>query len=678
MAPNPLLTTDHQVAFDEVETIHFVPAVREALAWAAAELAAIKATEEPLSFETVIGRLDEMIHWTGRVFGLVRHLNDVMNSDSTRAAYNEVLPEYTGFMAGLTTDLELWRVIKRFASSPQAAQLEALQARHLRKVVEEFVRDGADLPDAERARALALQIELAGLSTKFAENVLDSTNAYELILGDDALGGLPEGVRRRAKADAERHAAEGYRFSLQAPSYLPFMKYSDRRDLRRNFHEAFFSVALSGEHDNRPLLAAILAKRRELANLLGYADYADLKLEDRMVRSGARAWEFEAELAERTKPYFLRESAELERFAREELGLDALRPWDQNYSAEKMRLARFDFDDEALRPYFPLDSVLAGLFELVKRLFGVSVTPSQGVSVWHPEVQTYDLFEEDGTHLGSAYTDWFPRQSKRSGAWMTPLITGGPLPDGGRFVPHVGVVSANFTPPEDGAQPLLTHDEVTTVFHEFGHLLHHLMSRVEIKGRSGTAVPWDFVELPSQLLENWAWEREALDLFARHHVTGETIPEELFERLKRSRTFLEAGAQMRQLSFGTADLAMHMLYDPASADDPLEVAQGVMEPLAFRPEFAQGRRMAAFTHVFAGGYAAGYYSYKWSEVLEADAFGRFRDEGIFNPETGRDFAVTILSRGDSDDADVLFRDFMGRDPDLDALIERNLGPPPSS
>ena len=674
---NPLLTKEHLVRFDEVTAEHFVPAVRQALTWAADELAALKRVNEPLSYDAVIATFDELIAWPERVFGLVRHLNDVMNSPDSRAAYNEILPEFTGFMAAITTDLELWQVIKRYAQTPEAATLAPLPKRHLEKIVEEFVKGGADLVDSDRASAERLKVELAELSTKFAENVLDSTNAFEMILGDDALDGLPEGLRRRAKADAERHAANGYRFTLQAPSYVPFMKHSKRRDLRRNLHEAFYSTALSGEHDNRQPLRKILRKRRELANLLGYDDYADFKLEDRMVHSGERAWEFEHDLAERTRPYFEQENAELERFAREELGLDELQPWDFNYSAEKLRLKHFDFDDEALRPYFPLESVLAGLFELTDKLFGVKIGPTSGVPVWHPEVRTYDLVHEDGTYLGAAYTDWFPRKSKRSGAWMNPIITGGPRSPGDSFEPHVGVVAANFTPPEGASQPLLTHDEVTTVFHEFGHLLHHLMSRVEIPARSSMAVPWDFVELPSQILENWAWEREALDLFAHHHETGETIPDELFSKLKRSRTFLQANAQMRQLCFGTVDLALHRGFDPASEDDPLDFAQSVMEPLAYRPEFAQSRRMASFTHVFAGGYAAGYYSYKWSEVLEADAFSRFREEGIFNGATGREFAATILARGDSENADTLFREFMGREPDLGALIERNLGPPPS-
>lgn len=675
---NPLLEPGHRIPFDRVQVEHFVPAVRTALEWARAELEELKSGPVEMRYEDVMGRLSRLVEWPSRVFGLVRHLNDTMNTPESRAAYNAVMPEYMAFASGLSTDLGLWSVVKRYAASDDAARLDPLRARDVRKTVEEFKRAGADLPDDQRRRAEEIKVELARLSTRFAENVLDATNAYELVVRDTSrLAGLPESLLRRAAADAVAHGhGEGaYRFCLQLPTFVPFMKHAEDRELRRDLYEAYNSIATSGEHDNAPVLREILARRRELANLLGYADYADLVLEDRMVKSGARAYAFTQELAERTKPYFEVERREIARFAREELGIEDLKPWDVNFVSERMRAARFDFDDEALRPYFPLGAVLDGLFELVGRLFGVRIVEAPGVPTWHPDVKAYDVHHEDGTFLGSVYADWFPRPSKRAGAWMNPLYSGGPLEDGS-FEPHIGVIAANFTPPDGSGDPLLTHDEVTTVFHEFGHLLHHVMSRVPVRSRSGMAVAWDFIELPSQIMENWCWEKEALDLFARHHETGEAIPDELFERLRASRTFLEATAQMRQLMFGTADLALHVEYDPASDEDPVAVAQRVMEPLAISPEFTLARRMPAFTHVFAGGYASGYYSYKWAEVLDADAFSRFKAEGIFNERTGRDFASAVLEAGDSDDAEVLFRRFMGRDPDVSALIRRNLGPAP--
>ncbi len=674
---NPLLRTDHRLPFHEIEPRHFAPAVRAALREARDELAALTSQTGDLTYDSVLARLGRIVEWPSRVFGIVRHLNSVMNSPESRAAHNEVLPEYTSFMSGLSTNIELWSVVKRYADSPEAKRLDPLRRRDVTKTVEEFRRAGADLPDARRKRVEAVKVELAELSTRFAENVLDSTNAFEMLIDDpERLTGLPDGVLRRATADAAArgHPAGTYRFTLLAPSYQPVMKHAADRDLRRHMYESFHAIATSGEHDNRPLLRRILAKRRELAELLGFRHYADLVMEDRMVGNAERATAFEAELAARTRPYFDVERHEIRRFATEELGLDELRPWDLSFVTERMRLGRFDFDDEALRPYLPLDSVLSGLFELVERLFGVRVVAAPEMPTWHESVRVYELHHEDGTYLGAAYADWFPRESKRAGAWMNPIVTGGPE-DGG-FAPHVGVIGANFTPPDGDGQPLLTHDEVTTVFHEFGHLLHHVMSRVEVRARSGLTVPWDFVELPSQIMENWCWEREALDLFARHHETGEKVPAELFSRLKASRTYLEGTAQMRQLAFGTADLALHVTYDPESGEDPLEVAQAAMEPLSLGPNFTATRRMPAFSHVFAGGYAAGYYSYKWAEVLEADAFSRFLSEGIFNPDTGRDFARCVLEAGDSDEADELFRCFMGRGPDVAALIERNLGPVP--
>lgn len=679
MSENPLLATDFVIPFDRIEPKHVVPGLREALARAEERLTQLGAsadTDAPVTYETSLGALDELAEGLYRPYGLVAHLNGVMNSPELRSAFNEVQPEVVAFFARLSADQRVWQLLKRFAESAEGQALTGVAKRHLTKTMDEFRRAGADLPDADRQRVEALRVELARLSTRFSENVLDATNAFELVLEDEAqLAGLPESARRRAKSAAEAKGLDGYRFTLQAPSYMPFMKYSEVRELRRHMYEAYFAVGGEEPHDNRPLVREILAKRREVANLLGYADYADLQTEPRMIGSGANAAEFTAELTSKTRAHFEREVAELQAFAASELGLDVLEPWDLAFAHEKLRMARFDVGEEELRPYFPLPGVLKGLFDLTERLFGVKVAPVTGVPTWHEDVEVYHLTHEDGTFLGSLYADWFPRESKRGGAWMNGLVHGGPTAEG--FDPHVGIVAANFSTPDGGGPALLTHDEVETVFHEFGHLLHHLVSRVPIKARSSMNVPWDFVELPSQIMENWTWEKQALDLFARHVDTGETIPTELFERLERTRTFGGAIGQMRQLAFGTADLALHRDYDPAGAEDPLEFAKGIMAPYEVRPEFASGARLTRFTHVFAGGYAAGYYSYKWSEVLDADAFSRFQAEGIFNPDTGRHFATAVLAKGDGEDSAQLFRDFMGRDPELDALIRRNLGPEPA-
>jgi oligopeptidase A len=425
-----------------------------------------------------------------------------------------------------------------------------------------------------------------------------------------------------------------------------------------------------------------------------------------MAKSGARAMAFEEELVGRTRPYWERDVALLRDHARD-VGIDPLRPWDVAFVAESLRKARYEISDELLRPFFPLPSVMQGLFRLVERVFGLTVSEKLIDEVWHKDVRFYEVHDDEGTWLGSFYTDWLPRKEKRQGAWMNDFLTGGPQEDGS-FKPHLGFIAGNFSPPEGGRPSLLNHREVQTIFHEFGHLLHHLTSRVEVPGRAGLNVAWDWVELPSQLMENWTWEREALSDFALHYETGEAIPDDLLNRMLAARRYMGGWFQMRQLSFGTLDLALHGDLAPtlpsfphSQGPDPdgeassvpsiphtetvagsvgaeaMAFAEACLLPFSPDPTFARSHILATFTHLFSGGYAAGYYSYLWSEVLDADAFSRFKEEGIFNPETGRAYLDSILSRGDSDDPEQLFREFMGRDPDPTALLERNLGPPPS-
>ncbi len=678
---NPLRSRDFTIPFHEIAAEHVEPGIKEALAEAEASLTALVQDRGPRSYANTIGALDELTECLGRVVTVAQHLTSVINTPELRAAYNAVLPEFSSFFAKLPLNEGLWRAVKSFAESDEAAALTGVRKRHLDKTVQDFVRAGADLPEEDKRRAEAISVELSRLQTKFSENVLDSSNAFELVLSDPAdLAGLPQSATDQARASAEERGQEGWRFTLQAPSLLPFLQYADNRELREKMHSAFVNRASDaafdgGAFDNRPLIGRILALRREQAALLGYRDFADYRLEVNMVGSGKEAADFVRELTEGTRPYWQGEVAEILEHARM-LGLGDLKPWDLAYVTEKLRQARYAFDEEALRPYFPLESVMAGMFEICRRLFGIEVKERPMGAVWHPEVTFYDLFGEDGVHLGSFYADWFPREEKRAGAWMNAFITGGPSEDG--FAPHLGLMIGNFSPPAQGKPALLTHNEVQTIFHEFGHLLHHCVSRVEVPGRAGIHVAWDFVELPSQIMENWTWEREALDLFARHHDTGEPIPDDLFERMRAARTFAAASLQMRQLSFGTVDLGLHIDYDPAGDGDPesrqgevTAYAQELMRDFAVKPEFADNNFIAAFSHVFAGGYAASYYSYKWSEVLEADAFSRFKAEGIFNRETGRDYLNAILSRGDSAEPAELFREFMGRDPDPAALLARN-------
>jgi oligopeptidase A len=550
--------------------------------------------------------------------------------------------------------------------------LTGAMKRYLTKTIDSFKRHGADLPAEGKARLKKIDVALTEVTTKFSENVLDSTNAYELLIEDPKqLAGLPSAAIAAARASAESKGKPGWRFTLHGPSYIALMTYLDDAAIRQQVWHAYNTRATADPHDNRPLLAKILELRQEKARLLGFRDFADLVLDDRMAHTGDTAQKFLDDLRVRTEPRFREENAALESFAGRKL-----EPWDVGYWAEKQRAALYDFDEEALRPYFSLENVVNGMFEIFGRLFGIRVEEETGVPGWDPAVKCYAIRDAaTGATLGSFYSDWFPRENKRGGAWMDSLLTGNPTAQNpAERRPHLGLICGNLTPPVDGKPALLTHREAETIFHEFGHLLHHLLSQVEVRSLAGTSVPWDFVELPSQIMENWCWERESLDLFARHWQTGERIPEELFQKMKRAKTFRAANAQMRQLGFGVVDLALHRAFsnNGDGHTDVVKYAREILAPFAPAPLPEDYAMIAGFTHLFSSpvGYGAGYYSYKWAEVLDADAFTRFRKDGVFSESVGRDFRDKILARGDSEDPAVLFRSFMGRDPDPNALLDR--------
>jgi oligopeptidase A len=668
---NPLLSNDFLIPFNDIAPQHIDTGIREALQRAQNELDSLIALSGLRTYQNTIKALDDVSHRLDRAVTIAYHLMSVSNSPEMRSSFNAVLPEFSAFFARLPLNSDLWQALKTFSQSPEAKTLQGIFKRHLEKIMKEFIRAGADLPPETKARVEAINIELSQLQSKFSDQVLDATNAFELLLSEDDLIGLPETLLRQARASAESKGKEGYRFGLQAPFYHPFMQYAERRDLRQTMYEAFNNRATQPAFDNRPLMSTILQLRQELSRLLGFKHFADYRLQLFMVKSGDQAMAFEKDLEQKTFPYWQREISRLEAFAASS-GLGELQPWDVSFVTEKLRKAEFDFDEESLRPYFPLEGVLTGMFDIAQRLFGVGIRQRANPKVWHPEVKFYDIHDEKGYHLASFYADWFPRESKRGGAWMNRFITGQPQADGG-FSPHLGLMCANFTQPSKDRPALLTHSEVETTFHEFGHLLHHCLTKVEVTERAGTNVAWDFVELPSQIMENWTWEREALNLFARHYQTSKVIPEDLYQKMQAARTFMKANAQMRQLNFGTVDLELHINYTPEQHGNLISFGNKIAERFSIRPEFSHNNSLAAFTHVFSGGYAAGYYSYKWSEVLEADAFTRFKKEGVFNRQTGQDYLDSILSRGDSEEPEVLFREFMGRDPDVDALIRRNLG-----
>jgi oligopeptidase A len=673
-ATNPLLSIPFLIPFDQIRAESVEPAIGALLEDARARLESLAKQPGERTFANTMSALDKLTEPLDVAMAVVRHLETVATYPELRAAFNAVQPGVSAFYAGIPLYEQLWRAIKNYAATPEAAFLSGERQRFLEKTVDTFRRHGADLDPAGKKRLQAIDVELTQLTTKYGENVLDSTNAFEWQATKEAqLAGLPPTAIAAARESARRKEQEGWRFTLQAPDYFAIMTYLDDAAVRSQVYEAYTTRAAAKPWDNHGLIGGILELRKEKAKLLGFGDFADFALDDRMAHSGAQAMAFLEDLKSKTLRRFAEENQELLAFRRSLEGPASpkIEPWDVAYYAEKQRAALYDFDEEALRPYFPLESVVNGLFELVERLYGIQASVETGVAGWDPEVRFYNVRDRDGTFLGSFYSDWYPRENKRGGAWMDAFITGGPE-DGG-FRPHLGLICGNLTRPVAGKPALLTHREVETIFHEFGHLLHHLLSRVGIRTLAGTNVAWDFVELPSQIMENWCWEREALDLFARHWETGEAIPDELFRKMKRARTFRAANAQMRQLGFGFVDLLLHARYRPEVDGDPVSYSRRILHDFSPAELPSYHATIAAFTHLFASpvGYAAGYYSYKWAEVLDADAFTRFRENGIFSREIGGQFRDKILSRGDSEDPAELYRQFMGREPDPEALLRRS-------
>lgn len=703
---NPLVHETFRIPFDEIRAEHVEPAIEFLLAKAKAELAAIVAVEGPRTRANTLDAFESMGRGLEWAMGVVGHLESVATTPELRAAYEAVQPSVAEFSSSVYHDVALFRAVEEFAATPEAAQLDPTRKRLLQKLRDAFRRNGAGLDPETKQRVSNIDVELAKLTTKFSQNVLDATNAFELIIppGDEArLSGLPETALAAARSSAERKGVAGWRFTLQEPSLVPVLTYADDVELRRVIWQAFNTRASSGELDNRGLIEQILRLREQKARLLGFASFADFVLEDRMAKTGARAREFVDDLRKRTEGFFAEETEALRRFRAEQEGVAIesieLAPWDVGYWAEKQRRALYDFDEEALRPYFALESVLSGMFDLVERLYGIRVESTGELPTWHEDVRTFAVKEGDRT-LGCFYADLHPNERKRGGAWMNALFTHEPhLPDG---APHLGLICGNMTAPIHHSEPihdaaalegesdsippstprpstpaLLNHREVETVFHEFGHLLHHLLSEVEVRSLAGTNVAWDFVELPSQIMENWCWERAALDLFARHHETGERIPDELFEKLIRAKNFRSASAMMRQLGFANLDLALHLELAPllaAGVEAPplLEFCRAAQQPFSV-VELPQSYAMVCgFSHLFASpiAYASGYYSYKWAEVLDADAFEAFKQAGVFSREVGERFRRLILARGDSRDPAELYREFRGRDPELDPLLIR--------
>jgi oligopeptidase A len=664
---NPLLSDQPLPAFGAIEAMHVEPALRELLDVNRAEIAALLDAGAD-GWETLVVPIERMHHRLARAWSPVSHLNGVMNSEALRAAYNACLPLLTAYHTELGQNERLCAAYQRVADREGAA-LGVEQ----RKVVENALRDfrlaGVSLPPERKLRFGEVMERLATAQAKFDENVLDATHAFSRHVTDEReLEGLPANALQRAREAAAAAGKDGWLLSLDAPTYQAVLSHAVSEPLRREFYEAWVTRASdrgphAGQWDNGPLMAEILALRHEAANLVGFANFAEYSLATKMARDPAEVLEFLLELARVSKPAAEREFAELERFAGRPLA-----SWDVGLFSERMRKERLQVSEEALRPYFPLPRVLAGLFTVVHRLYGVRIVANPTVETYHPDVRFFDVLDRDDTPRGGFFLDLYARPKKRGGAWMDECV--GRIRLAGTSALPIAYLVCNFSPPSGDRPSLLTHYEVLTLFHEFGHGLHHLLTRVDVPSVAGiNGVPWDAVELPSQFMENFAWRDEVLPLVSSHVESGEALPHDMLARLQASRTF-QAGMQtVRQLEFALFDFKLHAGYAPAApriAETLAEVREtvSVLRP----PEF--NRFPHSFQHVFSGGYAAGYYSYKWAEVLSADAFGAFEEHGVFDPATAQRFLSVILERGGSRDAMDAFVEFRGRKPEIAPLLRQ--------
>ena len=674
MSSNPLLQDFDLPPFSAIHAEQVEPAIDQILADNRAAVARmLDSQHQTPSWSGLVQALDELGARLGQAWSPVSHLNAVCNSPELREAYQACLPKLSEYYTELGQNRALFEAYSALATSPEAAGFDVAQQTILEHSLRDFRLSGIDLPAEQQQRYGEIQQRLSELTSRFSNQLLDATQAWTKLLADEnELAGLPESARVQMKQAAEAKGLDGWLITLEFPSYYAVMTYADNRALRQEVYTAYGTRASdqgpnAGQHDNGPLMVEILGLRQELAHLLGFAHFAELSLATKMADTTEQVLSFLRDLAVRSKPFAQRDLDELRAFAAEH-GVDDLQSWDTGYFSEKLRQARYDLSQETVREWFPINQVLSGLFTIVQKLYGIEINELHDFERWHPEVRLFEI-REHGEQIGRFYFDLYARANKRGGAWMDGARDKRRTHDG-HLVSPVAYLVCNFTPASTGKPALLTHDEVTTLFHEFGHGLHHLLTRVEHAGASGiNGVAWDAVELPSQFMENWCWEPEGLALISGHYQSGEPLPREMLDKMLAAKNFQSGLMMLRQLEFSIFDFELHASHgDGRSVQAVLDTVRdevSVMRPPHWN-RFANG-----FAHIFAGGYAAGYYSYKWAEVLSADAFSRFEEEGVLNPETGRAFRDAILARGGSQAPMQLFVDFRGRAPSIDALLRHS-------
>ena len=655
--------------FDKIENEHYLPAFETAIAEAKAEIDAIVANEEEPTFENTIEAMEYAGQTLNKVASIFYALMEANTNETMQEIAEQISPMLTDYSMYVSLNNDLFQRVKAVYEQKDSLGLAVDQMKLLEDNYKSFVRGGANLSDEDKELYSQWSGELSLATLQFSKNVLAATNAYTLHITDSAdLAGLPDFVKTMAAETASEKGLEGWAFTLQAPSYGPFLKYSANRELRKDIWTAYNTRAIGGESDNTEIVKKIVDLRIKIANILGYETYADYALEERMAKSKATVNGFIKDLLEPSLPFARKDVADVFAFAKKNgFEGDRLESWDFSYWSEKYQQAEYSLSAEELKPYFQLESCIDAVFGLATRLYGISFTELDNVPVYHEDVKVYEVKDADGSHLALFYADFFPRASTRGGAWMTDF-RGQSIRNGVEYRPFITIV-CNFTKPTADTPALITHDELTTFLHEFGHALHGMFAQGRYPSLTGTSVSRDFVELPSQIMENWAFEPEYLNSFAKHYQTGEPIPAELIEKIVAAKNYLAGYGQVRQLHFGYLDMAWHSLTE-LPAEGTVEFEQKVLAPYAVMPAVEGSAFSTSFSHIFSGGYSAGYYSYKWAEVLEADAFSLFKEKGIFNTEVADSFRKEILEKGGAEDEAVIYRNFRGHDPEPQALMEK--------